>query len=275
MQLTLAVRYLWGCKTRTFLTTLAVVFGVMVIFGLNGLLPTMMTAFRQNMLAAAGKVDLTVTSVTSGSLETGVPCRALKRFTCRCRLCRLCSTCRVRSTQSRRSSHPAWTMPALRPTSARAWVRRSGRDGLWHTGRGAVGLRADRSGERGRVCAALLLPVPGRAAGHCGGPAVRRRGSAAARAPGRQGRHRAGAAVRVAHSPRQVAFETHDTGFKGAPGSLCRVCCSGLSRRAQVGGAADSDCHSGWRRVLPSSLPGWAERHRLPLAPDSWASAVP
>jgi hypothetical protein len=73
IQLTLAARHLWGRKTRTFLTTLAVVFGVMVIFGLNGLLPTMMTAFRQNMLAAAGKVDLTVTSVTSGSFEAGVP----------------------------------------------------------------------------------------------------------------------------------------------------------------------------------------------------------
>jgi putative ABC transport system permease protein len=35
LQPTLAARYLWGRKLRTFLTTLAIVFGVWVIFSMN------------------------------------------------------------------------------------------------------------------------------------------------------------------------------------------------------------------------------------------------
>lgn len=69
MQLTLAWRYLRGRRLRTVLTTLAVVFGVTVLFGLNSLLPSMLQAFRQNMLAAAGKVDLTVTSAANGTFS--------------------------------------------------------------------------------------------------------------------------------------------------------------------------------------------------------------
>ncbi|MFN8502383.1 FtsX-like permease family protein [Kouleothrix sp.] len=61
LQLTLAMRYLWGRKLRTALTTLAIVFGTMVIFGMNILLPTMLAAFQANVLAAAGQVDVTVT----------------------------------------------------------------------------------------------------------------------------------------------------------------------------------------------------------------------
>jgi len=60
--LTLAWRYLRGRGTRSLLTTLAVVLGVMLTFGLNGILPAMVEAFTHNLLAAAGKVDLTVTS---------------------------------------------------------------------------------------------------------------------------------------------------------------------------------------------------------------------
>ena len=62
MTLTLAWRYLRGRGARSLLTTLAVVFGVMLTFGLNGILPAMMEAFTHNLLSAAGKVDLTVTS---------------------------------------------------------------------------------------------------------------------------------------------------------------------------------------------------------------------
>ncbi|HSK34069.1 MAG TPA: FtsX-like permease family protein [Propionicimonas sp.] len=62
LTLTLAWRYLRGRGARSMLTTLAVVFGVMLTFGLNGILPAMMEAFTHNLLAAAGKVDLTVTS---------------------------------------------------------------------------------------------------------------------------------------------------------------------------------------------------------------------
>lgn len=62
MTLRLAWRYLRGRGTRSLLTTLAVVFGVMLTFGLNGILPAMTEAFTHNLLSAAGKVDLTVSS---------------------------------------------------------------------------------------------------------------------------------------------------------------------------------------------------------------------
>ena len=72
MQLTLAARYLWGRKLRTFLTTLAVVFGVMILFGLNGLLPALMDRFRQNIMATAGKVDLVVSGATDGTFDARI-----------------------------------------------------------------------------------------------------------------------------------------------------------------------------------------------------------
>jgi len=65
LQLTLAARYLNGRKLRTFLTTLAVVFGVVVIFGMNIILPTMLTALQSNMQGAEGKVDFSVTHISS------------------------------------------------------------------------------------------------------------------------------------------------------------------------------------------------------------------
>jgi putative ABC transport system permease protein len=64
LQLTLAARYLWGRKLRTFLTTLAIVFGAWVIFGMNILMPTMLKAFQANMLAASGQVDVTISHKT-------------------------------------------------------------------------------------------------------------------------------------------------------------------------------------------------------------------
>ncbi|MBC7225783.1 MAG: ABC transporter permease [Thermoflexales bacterium] len=66
VQLMMALRYLRGRKLRTALTTMAVVFGVAVLFGMNALLPTMLQAFRQTVMAATGKVDLMFTSVTDG-----------------------------------------------------------------------------------------------------------------------------------------------------------------------------------------------------------------
>ena len=63
-QLTLAARYLGGRKLRTFLTTLAIVIGVMVIFGMGILLPTMNDAFNKSMLAASGQADVMVTHKT-------------------------------------------------------------------------------------------------------------------------------------------------------------------------------------------------------------------
>jgi len=67
LQFKMAARYLWGRKLRTFLTTLAVVFGTMVIFGINNILPTMMESFRANLLAAAGQVDVVITHTANES----------------------------------------------------------------------------------------------------------------------------------------------------------------------------------------------------------------
>jgi len=72
IQLTLAARYLWGRKLRTFLTTLAIVFGVLVIFSMNILLPTMMQAFATSLQSAAGQVDLTITHKSGETFSTRV-----------------------------------------------------------------------------------------------------------------------------------------------------------------------------------------------------------
>jgi putative ABC transport system permease protein len=73
LQLTLAWRYLIGRKLRTFLTTLAVVFGVMVIFGMNIILPTMLEAFQANIMAAGNVVDVTVTHESGSGFPMDVP----------------------------------------------------------------------------------------------------------------------------------------------------------------------------------------------------------
>lgn len=70
IQTTLARRYLAGRKLRTFLTTLAIVFGVLVIFGMNTLLPAFIQAFQANTLAAAGEVDATITLKTADTFAT-------------------------------------------------------------------------------------------------------------------------------------------------------------------------------------------------------------
>ncbi|MBN8580693.1 MAG: FtsX-like permease family protein [Anaerolineae bacterium] len=64
LQLTLAARYLSGRKLRTLLTTLAVVFGVLVIFGMNIIMPTMLSALQVNVQSAEGNVDYTVTHIS-------------------------------------------------------------------------------------------------------------------------------------------------------------------------------------------------------------------
>ncbi len=66
VQFLMALRYLRTRKTRTALTTLAILLGVAVLFGMNTILPSMMQIFRQGMLAAAGEVDLVFSSVTDG-----------------------------------------------------------------------------------------------------------------------------------------------------------------------------------------------------------------
>jgi putative ABC transport system permease protein len=72
LQVTLAARYLWGRKLRTFLTTLAIMFGTLVIFGMNIILPTMIQAFQTNILAASGQVDVTITHKTGEAFSDKV-----------------------------------------------------------------------------------------------------------------------------------------------------------------------------------------------------------
>jgi len=64
LQLTLAARYLGGRKLRTFLTTLAIVIGVMVIFGMGIYLPSFMDAFQKSILSASGQTDVMITHKT-------------------------------------------------------------------------------------------------------------------------------------------------------------------------------------------------------------------
>lgn len=71
-QFLLAFRYLTGRKQRMVLTTLAIVFGVAVMFGMNALLPGVMNAFRHTMITAAGKVDLTVSSSSNSTFDQAV-----------------------------------------------------------------------------------------------------------------------------------------------------------------------------------------------------------
>jgi putative ABC transport system permease protein len=72
MAFTLAWRYLNGRRLRSFLTTLAVIFGVMIIFALNALLPTIMQTFSSTLVAAAGQVDLQITGKTNQTFGTDV-----------------------------------------------------------------------------------------------------------------------------------------------------------------------------------------------------------
>lgn len=67
LQLTLAARYLFGRKLRTTLTTLAIIFGVMLIFGMNTVLPTLLAALQANVKGAEGNVDFTITNIAGQS----------------------------------------------------------------------------------------------------------------------------------------------------------------------------------------------------------------
>ena len=65
----LAYRYLTVRRQRMLLTTLAIVFGVAVLFGMNAMLPGVMNAFRHTMISAAGKVDLTISSASNNTFS--------------------------------------------------------------------------------------------------------------------------------------------------------------------------------------------------------------
>lgn len=72
LQITLAARYLWGRKLRSFLTTLAIVIGVMVIMGTGIYMPTFMGAFEKSMLSASGQTDVMITHKTGEAFSTSV-----------------------------------------------------------------------------------------------------------------------------------------------------------------------------------------------------------
>jgi putative ABC transport system permease protein len=72
LQLTLAARYLAGRKLRTALTTLAIIFGVLLIFGMNTVLPTMISALQANVQGAQGEVDFSITNLTGESFPAEV-----------------------------------------------------------------------------------------------------------------------------------------------------------------------------------------------------------
>jgi len=67
LQFTLAARYLTGRKLRTTLTTLATIFGITLIFGMNAVLPTMIGAMQANVQGAEGETDFTITNLTGDS----------------------------------------------------------------------------------------------------------------------------------------------------------------------------------------------------------------
>jgi putative ABC transport system permease protein len=72
LQLTLAARYLAGRKLRTALTTLAIIFGVLLIFSMNTILPTMVAALQANVQGAEGEVDFTVTNLSGEAFPENV-----------------------------------------------------------------------------------------------------------------------------------------------------------------------------------------------------------
>ena len=78
IQLTLAWRYLKGRGLRTLLTTLAVVLAVMLMFGLNGVLPSVMGAFNRSLLRTAGKVDINVTNTLGDTFNSDIARRVAR-----------------------------------------------------------------------------------------------------------------------------------------------------------------------------------------------------
>ncbi|HTX78315.1 MAG TPA: FtsX-like permease family protein [Longilinea sp.] len=68
----LAWRYLTSRKLRTFLTTLAVILGVMIMFGMESILLPMQQAFNQTTTAAANLVDLNISQVDGNPFSPAV-----------------------------------------------------------------------------------------------------------------------------------------------------------------------------------------------------------
>jgi putative ABC transport system permease protein len=73
----MAFQYLSGRKLRTALTSLAIVFGVALIFAVNLTLPSMVSSFEHSMNATTGAADLSISSVTGESFAPGKPIQAV------------------------------------------------------------------------------------------------------------------------------------------------------------------------------------------------------
>jgi putative ABC transport system permease protein len=69
---TLAWRYLRGRAMRTALTIVAVVFGVMIVFGMNGIVPAVRASFGESVRVSAHEVDLLVTPTTDRTFGADV-----------------------------------------------------------------------------------------------------------------------------------------------------------------------------------------------------------
>jgi len=76
LQFTLAARYLAGRKLRTALTTLAIIFGVLLIYGMNTVYPTLIAALQANVQGAQGAVDFSITNISGGAF----PADAVERL---------------------------------------------------------------------------------------------------------------------------------------------------------------------------------------------------
>lgn len=70
--LLLAWRYLWGRRLRATLTTLAVVLGVMIMFGMQGVIPAVRASFDAGLAVAVHGVDLIVTRRDGGLFPEAV-----------------------------------------------------------------------------------------------------------------------------------------------------------------------------------------------------------
>lgn len=71
-QLSLAWRYLVGRPWRTLLTVLAIVFGVMIVFGMQGIVPAVKASFDENLTLAIHQVDLILTQRTREPFDARV-----------------------------------------------------------------------------------------------------------------------------------------------------------------------------------------------------------
>jgi putative ABC transport system permease protein len=68
----LALRYLGGRKLRTTLTTLAIAIAVLLIYGMNLLLPVFLESFQSSAMAISGETDMTITHKTGDPFDAAI-----------------------------------------------------------------------------------------------------------------------------------------------------------------------------------------------------------